>query len=389
MSSLSFYDDFDQTAKKGEDTTSGLFSPFTFLIITLILSLFGLMMLYSATFDYAVENNRPHYYYLMTQFSGLVIGLLIGLALRLLPLSFIRKTHYFFSLLTVTAFIIYFIKDRGQSGYITASGMKLLSVPSLAVFSSVLSFSSTMPEIEKSDRFGVLYLISISYHIAIALLCAASGGLGAYAVYVLTIIIMMKPAGISRGYIVLASIFSAVLFAIILFTSNTAFSFFASAIMPVSDSSFFDGNMLSSLTAIKEGGIFGVKIGHGIFKMMKIDGTECRFIFTTMAEELGFFGINFILLLVLLYHVVAIRTERRALKEENTFIASSSIGLSAMVIIPFLLSIMHTLAIFPFSGTSIPFFAYCPGNEALYIAGSYLLYKEIFIIGRRKNDKIK
>ena len=389
MSSLSFYDDFDQIAKKGEDTTEGLFSPFTFLIITLILTLFGLMMLYSATFDYAVENNRPHYYYLMSQLVGLVVGFLIGLALRLFPLSYVRKSHYIFSFLTIAVFIIYFIKDKGQSGYITAFGMKILSVPTLAVFSAVLSFSSTMPSIEKSDRFGVLYLISITYHISMALLCAATGGLGSYAVYVLTILVMMKPSGISRGYIVLASIFSAVLFAIMLFSSPSLFSYFASSIMPVSNSSFFDSNLLSSLTAIKEGGVFGVKIGHGIFKMMKIDGTECRFIFTTMAEELGFFGICFILLLMFLYNVVAIRTERRALKDENAFIASSSIGLSAMVLLPFLLSIMNVLAVFPFSGTSIPFFAYCPGNEALYIAGSYLLYKEIFVMGRRKNDKIK
>lgn len=386
MSNLSLYDDYDQVDIRGEEESSGLFSPFTFLVISLVLTLFGLLMLYSSSFNYAIENSLKHFHFLFLQLSGLFIGLVLGLILRLIPIHILKKSHYVFSILSICLVIGYFVIGDFSSPFLKIASKEIINIPSFVIFSSILSFSSTMNEIKKSDRFGILYALTILYHILFALFCGIIGGIAYFVVYAICIISMIVPLGFKRSYALLALLFSIVLGLCLCFLVPSIFENLTSSIFPVSNTKYYKGVLFSSLNAIKEGGIAGSGIGKGIFKLM--DYKECltSLIFTTVFEELGLIGAVFSLFLIILFYIVALRTMKRAI-DIDSFIASSSFALSLSIIIPFLIAILTSLGIFPYSDIYMPFFSYSPSVEAMTITTSYLIYKEVFIIGRRSEDE--
>lgn len=379
------YDDYDQVDIRGDEESSGLFSPFTFLVVALVLTLFGLLMLYSSSFNYAIENSLKHYHFLFFQVGGLFLGLALGLVLRLLPINILKKSHYVFSFATIALVIAYFVIGDLSTPYIKIGSKDIFNIPTFIIFSSILSFSSTMSEIKKSDRFGILYALAIIYHIAFAILCGCIGGIAYYVIYAICIISMIIPLGFKRSYAILALLFSIVLGLCLCFLVPAIFENLASSIFPVSNAKYYKGVLYSSLNAIKEGGIAGSGIGKGIFKLMNYRECISSLIFTTVFEELGLIGAVFSLFLIILFYIVALRTMKRAY-DIDSFIAASSFALSLSIIIPFILSILTALGIFPYSDIYMPFFSYSPSVEAITVVTAYLIYKEVFIIGRRRDD---
>ncbi len=385
MSNLSLYDDYDQVDIRGDEESSGLFSPFTFLVVALVLTLFGLLMLYSSSFNYAIENSLKHYHFLFFQVGGLFLGLALGLVLRLLPINILKKSHYIFSFAAIALVIAYFVIGDLSTPYIKIGSKDIFNIPTFIIFSSILSFSSTMSEIKKSDRFGILYALAILYHIAFAILCGCIGGIAYYVIYAICIISMIIPLGFKRSYAILAVLFAIVLGLCLCFLVPAIFENLASSIFPVSNAKYYKGVLYSSLNAIKEGGIAGSGIGKGIFKLMNYRECISSLIFTTVFEELGLIGAVFSLFLIILFYIVALRTMKRAY-DIDSFIAASSFALSLSIIIPFIISILTALGIFPYSDIYMPFFSYSPSVEAITVATAYLIYKEVFIIGRRRDD---
>jgi len=379
------YDDYDQVDIRGDEESSGLFSPFTFLVVALVLTLFGLLMLYSSSFNYAIENSLKHYHFLFFQVGGLFLGLALGLVLRLLPINILKKSHYVFSFAAIALVIAYFVIGDLSTPYIKIGSKDIFNIPTFIIFSSILSFSATMSEIKKSDRFGILYALAIIYHIAFAILCGCIGGIAYYVIYAICIISMIIPLGFKRSYAILAVLFALVLGLCLCFLVPAIFENLASSIFPVSNAKYYKGVLYSSLNAIKEGGIAGSGIGKGIFKLMNYRECISSLIFTTVFEELGLIGAVFSLFLIILFYIVALRTMKRAY-DIDSFIAASSFALSLSIIIPFILSILTALGIFPYSDIYMPFFSYSPSVEAITVATAYLIYKEVFIIGRRRDD---
>lgn len=379
------YDDYDQVDIRGDEESSGLFSPFTFLVVALVLTLFGLLMLYSSSFNYAIENSLKHYHFLFFQVGGLFLGLALGLVLRLLPINILKKSHYVFSFATIALVIAYFVIGDLSTPYIKIGSKDIFNIPTFIIFSSILSFSATMSEIKKSDRFGILYALAIIYHIAFAILCGCIGGIAYYVIYAICIISMIIPLGFKRSYAILAVLFALVLGLCLCFLVPAIFENLASSIFPVSNAKYYKGVLYSSLNAIKEGGIAGSGIGKGIFKLMNYRECISSLIFTTVFEELGLIGAVFSLFLIILFYIVALRTMKRAY-DIDSFIAASSFALSLSIIIPFILSILTALGIFPYSDIYMPFFSYSPSVEAITVVTAYLIYKEVFIIGRRRDD---
>ncbi len=386
MGNLSLYDDYDQVDIRGEEESSGLFSPFTFLVIALVLTLFGLLMLYSSSFNYAIENSFKHFHYFFFQLGGLFAGLVLGLVLRLIPIDILKKSHYLFSSISVALVIAYFVIGDFSSPFLKLGAKEIINIPTFVIFSSILSFSSTMTEINNSDRFGILYALAILYHIIFALLCGSIGGIAYFVIYAICIISMIVPLGFKRSYAILALLFSIVLALCLCFLVPSIFEDLASSIFPVSNAKYYKGVLYSSLNAIKEGGIAGSGIGKGIFKLMNYKECVTSLIFTTVFEELGLIGAIFSLFLIFLFYVIALRTMKRAI-EIDSFIASSSFALSLSIIIPYLIAILTALGVFPYSDIYMPFFSYSPSVEAMTVATAYVIYKEVFIIGRRRDDE--
>ena len=72
------YDDFSYSVAEREKGSSGSLSPFTYLCTLLILSLLGLIILYSSSYKQAIDSSLPHYFFFFRNLIAGISGLAAG-----------------------------------------------------------------------------------------------------------------------------------------------------------------------------------------------------------------------------------------------------------------------------------------------------------------------
>ncbi|MBQ6860690.1 MAG: putative lipid II flippase FtsW [Clostridia bacterium] len=119
---------------------------------------------------------------------------------------------------------------------------------------------------------------------------------------------------------------------------------------------------IQSLYAVGSGGLFGVGLGNSTQKYMYIPEPQNDFIFSIWAEETGFIGVLFVLIL---FGIFIWRGITIALRAPDMFGTLLAIGITSLVGVQALLNIAIVCALFPVTGIPLPFFSY--GGTALVI----------------------
>ena len=117
---------------------------------------------------------------------------------------------------------------------------------------------------------------------------------------------------------------------------------------------------LQGLYAIGSGGLFGVGLGNSRQKHLYVSQPQNDFVFSIIAEELGFAGA---ILVIILFMLLIWRGFVIALKAPDTFSSLVVIGLTSKVAIQAILNIAVVTNTIPNTGISLPFFSY--GGTAL------------------------
>ncbi len=110
-----------------------------------------------------------------------------------------------------------------------------------------------------------------------------------------------------------------------------------------------------SLNAIHNGGFNGVGIGEGGLKLGFLSEVHTDFILAGIAEEIGLFGIIFI---VLILFIITFRIFRISRRIENTQYHLFTLGVGLMIILAFLINSYGISGIIPIKGMAVPFLSY-------------------------------
>ncbi len=111
---------------------------------------------------------------------------------------------------------------------------------------------------------------------------------------------------------------------------------------------------LQGLYAIGSGGFFGVGLGEGRQKHGYVSQPQNDFIFTVICEELGFLGVFAVLSL---FALVVIRGFRIAAKAPDRFSALAICGICAKLGLQAILNVAVVTNSMPNTGVSLPFFS--------------------------------
>jgi len=115
-----------------------------------------------------------------------------------------------------------------------------------------------------------------------------------------------------------------------------------------------------SLNAINNGGLFGVGIGNGTFKLGFLSEVHTDFVLAGLAEEFGFFGVLFVVTIFLL---MLHRIFKIANRTKDKTIYLFSIGIGLILSFAFLVNAYGISGITPIKGISVPFLSY--GGSAM------------------------
>ncbi|MEA2072709.1 MAG: FtsW/RodA/SpoVE family cell cycle protein [Campylobacterota bacterium] len=115
-----------------------------------------------------------------------------------------------------------------------------------------------------------------------------------------------------------------------------------------------------SLNAIHNGGFFGTGIGNGTFKLGFLSEVHTDFVLAGLAEEFGFMGVLFVVVvfLLLLHRIFKI-----ANRSDDKTVYLFSIGVGLILSFSFLVNAYGISGITPIKGISVPFLSY--GGSAM------------------------
>ena len=128
--------------------------------------------------------------------------------------------------------------------------------------------------------------------------------------------------------------------------------------------------ILQSMRAISQGGVWGEGLGQGRMKFGYLPVPWTDSIFAVIGEEGGLIGC---VLVLALFGLFAYRGYRVTLSTPDAFGSLTAFGITTMVVTEALMNVLVMIGLFPPTGTALPFFSYGGTQMVMTLAAVGLL----------------
>ena len=351
------------TAPQREDTTGILDMPFLLLVV--LLSLVGLLMMFSASYARAKwDTGNPAYYFVRQAgfaAGGLLIMLLVG---RLNYFIWYRTALLILggSLLLLALVPVIGVTVNGAKRWISLAGIRF-QPSELVKLGMILSFAAMMSAWQdkmESFRYGVLPYAGILALIAGLLILEKH--LSATLIIFIIGAILMLLGGTQKRWFVLGGLLAVGFLAVYLLSRGYAGSRITAWLDPESDALDSGYQIIQSRYAIGSGGFLGLGLGRSRQKYLYLPEEHNDYIFAIVCEELGFVGAVGILLL---FALLILRGYWIAIHARDRFGTLVAAGFTTKLAIQVFFNIGVVTGLLPPTGISLPFFSY--GGTALLL----------------------
>lgn len=320
------------------------------LLSTIALSVYGLIVLLSA---YGGNISA-----IRTQLISTIIGFIAIAILCTMDLDVIKRSFRVIYGLSIGLLILTLLIGRGLDAWGAKSWIYIGSfsiqpseiVKVLLIFSFAAYLDKYKLTINEPKRL-ILSLIFVGFPVGLILL---QPDFGTAMVYLFFIAAMLFVAGISWKWIIIL-LLAGIVAGFIIFTNLSGYRAdrIENFLNPNRDTSGSNWQQQQGLIAIGS----GMLNGRGYMKGTQsqygyIPEKETDFIFSVLAEELGFIGA---IVLIVLFAIVILRLVKIAKSSRNTFVTNMVTGIAAMLFIHIFENIAMTIGLMPVTGIPLPF----------------------------------
>lgn len=361
---------------------------FLLVFLTMSLVIFGVVMVFSASYYNAISEEGNPYYFLIRDGVWAAIGTVFMFFMTRINYRMLCTKQVAMSLLVVgTVCLLLVFSPLGvtinsATRWVGIGGFTIMpgEVAKLVVIIFMSWYLGSKPERILSFREGIIPPL---------ILCGVYGGLimkqpnMSTAITVCTIVIgIMFFAGMRWRYLV--GIFSMGVFAAILliFTDEDGYRFkrFTSFLDPFEDPLDTGYQVVQSLLALGSGGVFGLGLGKGIQKTLYLPEPQNDFILAIIGEELGYCGI---IVLLGVYIVIIWRGMCVAMNAPDFQGMLMASGITTMIAVQVILNVAVVTSSMPPTGVTLPFVSY-GGNALLLFMGTMGILLNISRQSRKK-----
>ena len=349
------------------------FTDMTFVLVVLLLLATGIIMMFSASYAIAINEDKEGWFYAKRQVEFAGIGLIMMTIMSFVDYHVWMKKGlavfiYFGAILLLI--LVMFIGtdlDTGCKRWIDL-GVTTFQPSELAKFAIVILFAYLIDRnYDKMKQFvpGTLtYFLLLGVIVALLML---EPHLSCSLLIVMIGVVQIFVGGAKWWHILIMGVIGAALLGLVLmYLINTrGISYFTTRIdtwLHPFDSEDLDGTWQTrqSLIAIGSGGIFGLGLGESRQKYLYLPESENDFVFAIVCEELGLVGAITVILLFLLlvaqgFHIAAHSKDR--------FGMLVAVGFTLQIALQAFINIAVVSGLVPNTGISLPFFSY--GGTAL------------------------
>ena len=346
------------------------------LFITLVvLSLFGCVMIYSASAVSAGEMSGNPYRYLLKQIAALVLGGLAAFAVyrtdyRIFARPWIVYGAYG-TTLALAVFTLFRPPINGARRWIPL-GVTMLQPAELLKVALVLLLAHQLAR--KSEKAGDperALVPSVVFAGVAAGVVVLQPDLGTAACYVVLCAVLLWLSGARARWFLFGALAMIPVLAALLLSADYRRARILAFLHPEADPLGRGFQAIQSLIAVGAGGWFGNGLGGSRQKLFFLPFPHTDFIFAIVGEELGFAGAVGV---VVCFGIVAWRGLRAARRAPDAFAAFLAAGATAMIVVQAAINLSVVLALVPTKGIPLPFVSY--GGSSLiasWIAGGLIL----------------
>lgn len=374
-----------------EDDDAGFSSlaPFFFTCIIISLVGYGLVVLYSASYDEALRNGLSASYYVGRQLVFALVGFGVYAIMPRIPLGLIRKAIPFFLLLSLALMVITLVTPLGIERLGARRWLQIGPLPSFQPSEllkvSVVLYIAHLFSKDETEGGTSNYRVPVS--IAVVTLSAAlillQKDYSTTLVFILIALALLMIGGILLRYMLLFTFGVGVPALIFLFSEPYRIKRLVSFLFPSIDPTGLNWQVHNSLKAIASGSFLGKGLGNGTYKLGVIPEVQSDFIFASLAEELGFAGIMVFFLLFLGFAFLGFRTARRNWNRNEQFIATAAFGITLMIVWQALVNLAVVTSLLPPTGIPLPFFSQ-GGTNLLMVLGECALLHAFMVVEQKK-----
>lgn len=337
----------------------------TILFCTLCLVIFGCVMVYSASKYSASMQYGDQFFYLKKQILGVAIGL-VGMSLTsIFSHKVFKKFYWVFYFVGLVFLLLVFIPGLGKTSYGATRwigfGGFTIQPSEIAKFCLIFFLSGYLADGDKLDKLKhIIFLLLLGG--IYCLLIMLEPNMSITICVALTLIFMLFIGGM-RVKVFAMLILPAIALAIVLimiepYRLNRIIAFIDPWKNPLDEGY----QLIQSLYAIGSGGLWGVGLFNSRQAELFLPFSESDFIFSIIAEELGFFGCVTLILILLILIVNIFKVGMRA---ENKFSANLCFGIGAIIAIQTILNIAVVSGSIPPTGLPLPFIS--AGSTSLLV----------------------
>jgi len=343
-------------------TNDSLRSERRFIFLTvLILTLFGMLMVYESSSLYAYRTAQDAAYFFKKQFIFFAIGFICFLLTLLVDLEFLRKhakEFLFVTLVVLIALLVIGKKAGGAKRWFHLLGFNLQPSEFLKVFFSIYCIDYIIKRKNNIKSFSTL----VPLWIVLGFMClvvVVQPDLGTAMFWVLWTLLMLflyRARKKHLGIIVLAGVI-AVSFLIAFYPYR--FRRITGYINPFADPQDSGFQLIQSQIAYGQGGLLGVGFGESRQKLFFLPAAHTDFIFSIIAEDFGLVGSVFLLVV---FFVLFHKMYNIAKRNEDEFRRGLLFGILLIFFLEIVINIGVSCGLFPTKGLPLPFVSYGGSN---------------------------
>ncbi len=338
----------------------------TLLISVIIISIFGVLMIYSASYIWAEYKYGDALKYVKNQGLFFIVGIILMIIISKIDYKIYLKKSNLILLTCLILLVLVLIPGIGtvrngsRSWFgIGSFGIQPSEFTKLGLIIFVSKYLACNEKATKNFK-GILPVLGLLVLVFGLIMLQPDFGTGT--IIVMSIVGLLFVGGVNFKYFVRLGIVGVIGIVGLILAAPYRLSRILSFLNPWSDPLGSGFQIIQSLYAIGPGGLFGFGIGNSRQKHFFLPEPQTDFIFSIISEELGFLGCVIVVGLFITICYTGFKISKNC---NDRFGKYLSFGIIFQIAFQACLNLMVVVGLIPVTGVTLPFLSY--GGSSLLI----------------------
>ena len=353
--------------------------------VTVILMLFGMVMVYSASIslpDSPKYANYKNSHFLMRQAMFVVVSLTAGAIVFRIPVATLQKYAPYLFVATLVLLVAVLIPGLGKGvngakRWLSFKGLNLQPSELMKLFMVMYAADYTVRKQEYMHKLTKGFVPMLAAVGLVGLLLLLEPDLGAFGVIVCIAMGILFLGGINGVWFGgIAATLIGIFTAVILASPWRRERIFAYLSPFDEDHALGKAYQLThSLIAFGRGELFGVGLGASVQKLHYLPEAHTDFLLAVIGEELGFVGVMAVVLLFYWLLKRAFEIGRQAIALDQTFAGLLAKGIGIWIGVQAFINMGVNLGLLPTKGLTLPLMSYGGSGVMINCVGLAILLR--------------